>query len=97
MLSSPVYVPSNSVPLVSPTLALSEARGTCPPASVVLCLALLASFCAFQGSGGFRGTQLDSGGAYSKGKGLSLCSWLRGAPRPQRHPSLRPWFPAARC
>lgn len=25
MLSSPVYVPSNSVPLVSPTLALSEA------------------------------------------------------------------------
>lgn len=56
MLSSPVRVPSSSVPLVSPTLALSEAGGTCLPASVVLCLALLPSLCAFQGSGGLRET-----------------------------------------
>lgn len=68
MLSSPVCVPSNSVPLVSPTLALSEAGGApaCLPASVVLCLPLLPSLCAVQGSGGLRGTQLDSGGAYSR-------------------------------
>lgn len=45
MLSSPVCVPSNSVPLVSPTLALSEARGACLPASVVLCLALQPTLC----------------------------------------------------
>lgn len=69
MLSSPVYVPSNSVPLVSPTLALSEARGTYVPASIVLCLALLASLCAFQGSGGFRGNTAGFRWGLLKGEG----------------------------
>lgn len=42
MLSSPVCVPSNSVPLVSPTLALSEAGGHLPA-----CLPLLFCVCLY--------------------------------------------------
>lgn len=80
MLFSPVCVPSNSVPLVSPTLALSEARGACLP--LLFYVWLYSPLCAFRGSGGLRGILLDSGGAYSKGKGLSLCSQLGGVPRP---------------
>lgn len=90
MLSSPVCVPSRSVPPVSPTLALSKARGTHLPASVVLCLALLPSLCV-SGSGGLRGTQLDSGGATQRGA-QSVPSAGKGTQTPEILNPLNPWF-----
>lgn len=77
---------------------LSPLPWLCPRPGALACLPLL--FCVwlycplfvhFRGVEGL-GKQLDSGGVYSEGKGLSLCSWLRGVPRPQRLPSLGPWF-----
>lgn len=91
MLSSPVCVPSNSMPLVSPTLALSEARGTYLPAC--LCCSVSGSAALSVRFGGLEGLEEHNWSQVGLLKGEGAQPVLSAGKGTQTPETLNPSWP----